>query len=118
VDLTVELVDAEGDAARLPLSRFGAIRKPLEAKVYRRRGRDAQRFARTAELVLQTYVLPLADFAAASPAFDAERLRVVRLLFDRVEKGTVVVDDVGLARAGASLVGLAAPGATTASPRE
>lgn len=98
VDLTVELVDAAGTRARLPLSRYGAIRRPLEAQVLLRRGRDRESFARTYEYVLQTYRLPLADFAAAAPHFDPARVRQVRLVFDRSPAGTVIVDEVGFAQ--------------------
>jgi len=94
-DLSVELVDASGEAARLPLSRFGAVRRPLEITVYRRKGRDKSAFANTHELVLQTYVIPAADFSKASSRFDASRVRTVRLVFDRTQVGQVVLDDIG-----------------------
>jgi hypothetical protein len=97
VDLTVEAIDANGRSARVPLSRYGAIRRPLEISVLRRRGRDKANFANLHELVLQSYVLPLADFAAAQTGFEPARLRTVRLLFDRTPVGAVVVDDVGFA---------------------
>lgn len=99
LDLTVELVDAAGNAARLPLSRFGAIRRPLETRIYRRAGRDSTRFQTIFELVLQTYVLPLSDFARASPQFQPAKLRTIRLVFDRTYLGTVVLDDVGMSPA-------------------
>ena len=98
IDLTVELVDAGGRAARLPLSRFGVVRRPLQTKVYRRAGWDSRNFGQTYELVLQTYVLPLADFADASPGFDPARVREVRLVFDRTFAGTVILDEVGFSR--------------------
>ena len=96
IDLTVELVDSSGVSARLPLSRFGTIRRPLDAKVFRREGRDEQRFATTYELVPQTFVMPLADFARVAPAFNAGQLRTIRLVFDRTAAATVVVSDIGL----------------------
>ncbi len=96
VDLTIEMTDASGHVARLPLSRFGTIRRPLEARVFRRAGRDAQRFANIFELVPQTFVLPLAEFAKASPQFDPGKLKSVRFVFDRTVAGTVVVEDIGL----------------------
>src|SRR5438067_612374 len=96
IELTVELVDASGHAARLPLGRYGAIRRPLETRVYRRGGRDEQRFAAIFEVVPQTYVLPLADFAKAAPGFVPRDLKTVRLLFDRTPAGTVILSDVGL----------------------
>jgi dienelactone hydrolase len=96
VDLTVEVVDAGGHTARLPLSRFGIARHPLDARIYRRAGRDAQRFTNIYELVPQTFVMPLADFARAAPALDARQLATIRLVFDLTEAGTVVIEHVGL----------------------
>jgi dienelactone hydrolase len=99
VDLTVELVDAAGHTARLPLSRFGTIRRPLETRIYRRAGRDEQRFAAIFELVPQTFVLPLADFTRSSSSFDPATIRTVRLVFDSTVAGTVVVSDIGMSTA-------------------
>ncbi|MEP7344486.1 MAG: hypothetical protein ABI877_04440, partial [Gemmatimonadaceae bacterium] len=93
-DLTVEVVDADGKTASAPLSRYGAVRRPLESYVYLRKGRDKQRFANLYELVLQTYTIPLHDFAVGG-AVDLTRLRGVRLRFDRTLAGTVVLDNIG-----------------------
>ena len=94
-DLSVELVDAAGATARLPLSQFGAVRRPLDITVYRRKNRDKNQFAAMHELVLQTYVMPVADFNKVSASFDPSRLRTVRLVFDKTQVGQVVVDDIG-----------------------
>jgi dienelactone hydrolase len=98
VDLTVEVTDAAGHVARLPLSRFGPIRRPLEMYVLRRRDREAGAFPTQYELVQQGYSILLRDFVQAAPGLDPGRLRSVRLVFDRTPAGTVVVDDVGFAR--------------------
>jgi dienelactone hydrolase len=96
VDLTIELTDAAGHLARLPLSRYGVARHPLDANIYRRAGRDAQRFTNIYELIPQTFVIPLADFAEAAPGFDARQIATIRLLFDRTTAGTIIVEHVGL----------------------
>ncbi|HEX7051361.1 MAG TPA: hypothetical protein VF188_14235 [Longimicrobiales bacterium] len=95
IDLTIEVTDAAGTAARLPLSRYGAARKPLEIHILRRADREDDRFDNPYELVLQSYTIPLDDFAAANPALDLARLRTVRFVFDRTPAGTVVVDEIG-----------------------
>jgi len=100
IDLTVELTDAAGTTARLPLSTFGAIRRPLETRIMRREKRDKSAFSTLYEIVLQTYVLPFSDFIAESPSFDPSRLRTIRLVFDRTPAGTVVLDDVGFSPLG------------------
>ena len=97
MDLTVELVDADGHVARLPLSTFGPVRRPLETHVLRRADREAEAFREPYELVLQTYPMPMTAFMKAAPGFEPARLRAIRLVFDRTPSGTVVMDDVGLA---------------------
>ena len=97
MDLTVELVDADGHRARLPLSLFAPVRRPLETHVLRRADREKDRFREPYELVLQTYPMPLAAFRKVAPAFEPARLRAIRLVFDRTPSGTVVLDDVGVA---------------------
>ena len=109
VDLSIEVVDASGHAARLPLKRYGKPRRPLEIHLLRRADEERQRFPTQFELVLQTYVLPLADFVQAAPGFDPTHLRSVRLVFDRLAAGTVVVDDIGVSSRAAPFVALATP---------
>ena len=96
IDLTVEVVDANNVTARLPLTRYGMPRRPLETHVLRRADREKTQFANTYELVLQTYVLPLADFVAVSPQFAPDKLKAIRLVFDRSVAGTIILDDVGV----------------------
>ena len=91
----MELVDASGRTARVPLSQFGKPRKPLEITVYRRKGRDKTVFPNTYEIVLQTYVMPVREFTRGSTGFDAARVRTIRFVFDRTQVGQVVVDDIG-----------------------
>jgi hypothetical protein len=100
IDLTIELTDSRGVTARLPLSDFGAVRRPLETRIMRREKRDKAQFSTLYELVLQTYVLPFADFVAATPSFDPTLLQTIRLVFDRTPAGTVVLDDVGFSPLG------------------
>ena len=96
LELSIELVDAAGTAARLPLSRYGVVRRPIEVTVLKRKGRDKTSFASQSELIPQTFTLPLADFRAAAPGFDPSRLASIRWVFDGTRAGTVVLTDIGL----------------------
>ena len=95
VQLSVVAVDLDGDTARVSLASYGVARRPLEIQVMRRAVRERQRFGNQYELLLQTYVIPLADFTRAQPRFDAARLASVRFVFDRTIAGTVIIDDIG-----------------------
>jgi hypothetical protein len=46
------------------------------------------------ETLFQSFELPLAKFAAANPKLNADAVKSVRFVFDRTEKGVVVLDDV------------------------
>ncbi len=95
VDLTVEITDASGESARVTLSDYGAIRRPLETYVMRRRDLERQRFQSHWELILQTYSIPLRDFLDSNRDLDVRRIRSVSLVFDQVHGGEVVVDHIG-----------------------
>jgi hypothetical protein len=109
VDLTIEVTDAGGRSARLPITRFGVPRRPLEIHILRRHDEEQQRYPTQYEMVLQTYVLPLADFVRASPQFDPTHLRSIRLVFDRLVAGTVVVDDIGVSSSATPFIVLGEP---------
>ncbi len=107
VDLSVELVDAAGVSARLPLSHYGVVRRPLETWILMRRDIERSRFGRQSEIVLQTYSIPLADFRRARASLDLGRIRAVRFVFDRAVAGTVIIDDIGFASLDPAFMALA-----------
>ncbi len=105
VDLTVEVRDAAGQTARVALSQYGAIRRPLKTTVLMRRDIEKRRFQSFWEMVLQTYSIPLGDFAAANPRLDLRQLDQVRLVFDRAVAGEVVVDQIGFSNLDPAFLG-------------
>lgn len=96
LDLTIELVAADGTTARLPLSRFRAMPIPLESR-FTRLADESDLYGDAWEPVMQTFELPLQAFVAAKPGFDPAGLREVRLVFDRRPEGVVILDDLGFA---------------------
>jgi hypothetical protein len=104
VDLSVEVTDAAGVKASVVLSRYGAIRRPLETHVLRRADQEATRFPRAYELVLQSFSIPLEDFTAAAPTLDLGRIRTVRFVFDKAVGGTVILDDIGFSAPGTAFL--------------
>jgi pimeloyl-ACP methyl ester carboxylesterase len=94
--LSIEVTDADGARATLPLARYGVARRPLEVTVYKVKGEDQSSFGSLAELIPQSYVIPLADFRTANPRFNPAALLSVRWLFDGTPAGTVMLTDVGL----------------------
>ena len=95
VDLSIELVDSSGRTARVTLSEYGALRRPLETYVMRRGDREAARFQSHWELILQTYSIPLRDFLADNRSLDVRQISQVSFVFDQVHAGEVIIDQVG-----------------------
>jgi dienelactone hydrolase len=100
VDLSVEVEDAAGRTARVALSRYGPIRRPLDITILRRQDHEDGRFANRSEVVLQGFDIPLTDFLAENPELDPSTLRAVSLVFDRSPAGEVLLDDLGFSRLG------------------
>lgn len=94
VDFTVELSDSAGKTAALPLSRFGVLQPPLKAQFLKSAFLDEQAYKKAAEPVMQTIELPLRDFAAQG--LDPAKLKTIRFRFDRGEKGSIVISEIGL----------------------
>ena len=105
VDLTVQVRDAAGQVARVTLSDYGAIRRPLETFVMRRGDLEADRFQTHWELILQTFSIPLGDFVATNRSLDVSRLREVSFVFDRVHAGEVSIDQVGFSQLDPAFLG-------------
>ncbi|HWZ44993.1 MAG TPA: hypothetical protein VNW97_16075, partial [Candidatus Saccharimonadales bacterium] len=83
IQLSVEVSDGVVTAS-LPV----AVQRQIETHVMKADGLgNTARF----ETLFQTYQLPLAAFAQVDPA----KVKTVRFVFDKTEKGVVVLDDVG-----------------------
>jgi dienelactone hydrolase len=92
VDLTIEVTDAAGEKARLPLSTVGRLQRQIPTHVMKF---DWLGGTARFEPLFQSFDFALSAFAAANPKFKPETLRAVRFVFDRTEKGVVILDDVG-----------------------
>ena len=105
VDFTLEVEDADGNVARVPISQYGAVRRPLAINVLRRERFERTNFRTRFEIVPQSYVIPLADLRRLSSRFTPARLRAVRFVFDRVDGGTIIVDGIGVSNIDPAFLG-------------
>lgn len=100
IDLSVEIEDAGGRRARVTLSDYGPIRRPLDITIWRRGDQEDEAFADRSEVVLQGFEIPLADFLEQEPTLDPTRLRAISLVFDQSPAGEVLLDDIGVSELG------------------
>jgi hypothetical protein len=92
IDLTVRLVDAAGEVAGLPLSRFSFLQPQLEVELDKAIFGDPER---ESEPVFQSFAFPLAWFLEVNPALDLSQIQRLEFVFDRTEKGVVIIDSIG-----------------------
>ncbi|RRJ64272.1 alpha/beta hydrolase [Paenibacillus oralis] len=99
-EISVELTDGHGIAARLPLSAF-MDRAPLPETTFTihpwlERNLSEGKYKHPTEAVFQTYRLPLSAFAAAKPGFDPPA-GITRLAF-RLDGGPakIMLDNIGV----------------------
>jgi dienelactone hydrolase len=95
-DFSVELVDSEGQLARLPLSRFRTVPPVLKAK-YTKFRKENNIYGKAYEPTLQVFELPLSVFSEEFPEFNVFRLHEIRFVFDLCPEGVVILDRVGFA---------------------
>lgn len=93
VDLTVRAVDANGNIAALPLSSVASLLPMFESNIVKW---PFSWSLPTKEPVFQNFTFRLADFQKANPKFQPERLSEISFIFDKTEKGTVLIRDIGI----------------------
>jgi hypothetical protein len=93
-DFTVELETADGSRASRALSDFGTILPPLKAKFTKLDFLDRLFYEKSSEPVFQTISIPLRLFTSQE-GFDAERLKVIRLRFDRTASSVILLSKLG-----------------------
>jgi hypothetical protein len=100
--VTVELVDATGELASQPVSRFGTAPPPLPAKLEKSnrvsKALGSEFFPKVTtpyERMLQSFEIPLSAFVAANANFDPTRVEIIRFRFNDEMGGRMYVDEVG-----------------------
>lgn len=93
VDLTVQAVDANGNVAELPLSTVGGLLPMFESNIVKW---PFSWSLPAKEPVFQNFTFRLADFQKANPKFQPERLSGINFIFDKTDKGVVLIRDIGI----------------------
>lgn len=97
VDFTIELVDASGNTASLPLSAtaYGPVQPSLLTRFTKAPWLAGFASGGPVEQVLQTYEVPLSLFAGSNSRFNPAQLAAIRFNFDRTASGFIMFDNIG-----------------------
>jgi dienelactone hydrolase len=92
-DFTIEIATSDGIVSRVPLSRLAPLPPMPRVRFTKWRLLDRAFYERETEPAFQTYELPLRLFAP--PDWSPERLREIRLVFDRTRAGVIALHEIG-----------------------
>ena len=95
LDLTIELCDSEGNCAALPLSSVGPVHPALTVRLAKWKWLEKKFVEEFSERILQTYEIPIHSFVENNSLLDPAKLESIRFIFDRSEKGIIMLDDIG-----------------------
>ena len=93
VDLTVLVEDKSGNTAALPLSSAASLLPMFEGQIAKW---PFGSVTPTKEPIFQNFAYQLADFKQVNAKFQPELLRKISFVFDRTEKGIVLIRDIGM----------------------
>lgn len=92
--IVVEVISSGGDTARVPLSQYGSLPVPQQARIWRIPLLDRWLMPES-ETVLQSFEIPLSDFEAVRPGLNLRAIDQVRFVFEPSSWGSVLLDDIG-----------------------
>jgi dienelactone hydrolase len=95
LDLTIELCDNEGNCAALPLSSVGPVHPALPVRLAKWKWLEKKSIETFSERIMQTYEMPIHSFIGNNSLFDPSKLQSIRFIFDRSDKGSIMLDDIG-----------------------
>jgi dienelactone hydrolase len=98
LDLSVELVLADGRSGRVRLSAIAPVRPPLTVRLWKYAYLDKRLNppSKNHDDILAKYAVPFSAFTPTLGAFDPATVRAIRFRFDHVVGGTILLDDIGL----------------------
>jgi len=93
IDLSLELRDRNGNAARLELKNFSYLQPQLQAQYMKA---DLLNASPPYETVFQTFFFPLSKFTHENPLFEPADIETITFIFDQTKHGLVALDDIGI----------------------
>lgn len=91
IDFSITIMDNKGEKVYFPLSNFSKLQRRIGVKVWKRDYNSGEK----SETVMQLFSFPIKDMLAINPRFDFSSILEISFVFDRTDKGVVVIDNIG-----------------------
>lgn len=92
VDFSIEITDANGQSASLPLSQRRALAQPIEPQVMKLHSLHDER----SEVVFDRYAFALSEWRATNDELDLNRIESIALVFDRTAAAAIALERVSI----------------------
>ena len=86
------MVHSNGQKFYFPLSSFAPLQREIEVMLKKT---DFIKADKESEKVFQTFYFPVTDLRNLNPDFDVSGLQELKFIFDRSERGVIVIDNIG-----------------------
>lgn len=93
IDFTIKVEDKNGNQSSLPLSHISKLVPMIEGKLLK------SPFANSGDIkepIFQNYGFKLSDFKQMNAQFNPQLLSKISFEFDKTDKGTVLINDIGM----------------------
>ena len=94
INFSIKVMDSIGNEVYFPISDFSTLQRRLGVKLWKQDYNDSER----SENVLQTYRFPVEDMLKLNPDFDLSAISEIRFIFDKTNKGVILIDDIGIGK--------------------
>ena len=91
IDFSISLVDTNGEKVYFPLSNFSKLQRRLGVKIWKREYNSSEK----SESVMQLFSYPVKDMLELNPSFDFSNIVEIKFIFDKTDKGVVLIDNIG-----------------------
>jgi hypothetical protein len=92
IDLSIQLIDVNGELVTFPLSRFSALQRTLDVTLFKMGGLLNEK---ESETVFQTFYFPLAPLKELNNNFNPFQISEINFIFDKSPHGVVIIDQIG-----------------------
>lgn len=93
IDFTIELTDTTGQTISFPLSMFSPLQREIEVTIRKTQFITGET---ESEKVFQTFYFPLKSLTERNSAFDLSKVKRLRFIFDKSDRGVIVLDNLGI----------------------
>ena len=94
INFSISVTDSMGNQVYFPISDFSTLQRRLGVKLWKQDYFNSE----SSENVFQTYRFPVEQMLKLNPDFNPSTISEIRFIFDKMDKGVILIDDIGFTK--------------------